>query len=135
MLVGLIFALITNKRYLFDPRNVSFSATVLYIKGISVLTTILVVSIFLEMSYLMRMFFRSREPHPILPQPYSPRTMPLICAPCIWVTTVLIWRMTKGIYLCLLTLWMQNLVPTSASGLPPQSSASLPRESAWLFRQ
>ena len=63
--------------------------------------------------------FRFKRPHPILPQPCNRRTMPLICAPCIWVTAILIWKMI-----------IEILVPTSASEFPPQSFASLPRKSA-----
>ena len=106
------------------------------------MTPILVASIFLEMSYLMIMFFRSIEPYPVVPQPCSRRTMPLICAPCIWVTAELIWRMIICIYLCLLTLLMQKvwcphqlqdfrriipvLLRESASVVPPMIGASDP---------
>ena len=63
--------------------------------------------------------FRFKRPHPVLPQPYNRRTMPLIRAPCIWVTTILIWKMI-----------IEILVTPSASEFSPQSFASLPRKSA-----
>ena len=86
-------------------------------------------SIFLETSYLMRMFFRSREPHPVIPQPCSRRIMPLVCTTCIWVTIVLIWRMIICIYLYLRTLWMQKSSAHISFESAAQFSASLPRES------